>query len=655
MTSESPSDKPLSYCEVAFDLPVAQNFTYAVEGMCLVPGKRVQAPFGRGYKTGVVVAAPVTPPQGIEIKTLKKILDQETLFGRWSLDLAQWMSRQYLCRLGQALALMLPSAQRKREVPFPEVVTIAAHQLTLNPEQLKARQAILASDRPFYLWGLTGTGKTEVFLQSATTILDAGQQVLYLVPEIALTWPLVKILRQRFGSQVAILHSALTPAQRLGEWRKIQTEQAKLVVGARSAVFAPFQNLGLIIIDEEHETSYKSGQTPRYHARQVAFYLAQKAGAKLVMGSATPSLESYHALLNETFAHARLTQRAAGGAPPRVLIVPRDSKSLFSAPLIEAIHQTAVEGRQSILFLNRRGYGSSFHCRTCGEDLLCRHCSVSLTWHKARGVLVCHLCGYQTAPVSLCPHCGSLDVGWSVPGTEHVMDDLSRLFPHLKSARVDSDTAGEDTPKLLEEFGQGKLDILVGTQMVAKGLDFPRVKLVGILNAEAGLSLPDFRASERVYALIRQVTGRAGRTHPDGLVILQSSRPDNTVIRWAAEGQDEEFWKQELSLRQLLDFPPYSRLIRFVARSFQDALAQKTAESLAQELGPNSWFQAEGGEILGPSECAIAKQSAQYRYQVLLRAHNFPLLHTAAKNALERIRLSRDVHLEVDIDPLQLL
>ena len=649
------SENEIFYCEVAFDLPLTQNFTYKFEGPALTPGQRVKAPFGRAQKNGVVVASPVQPPQGFEAKTITKILDQDSLFGRWSLELALWMSRHYLCPLGQTLALMLPSAQRKREVSFPEVVNIADHQLTLNPEQAQAHQALLASDKPFYLWGLTGTGKTEVFLQAASAILEAGQQVLYLVPEIALTWPLVKILRQRFHSQVAILHSALTPSQRLSEWRKIQTGEASLVVGARSAVFAPFQTLGLIIIDEEHETSYKSGQTPRYHARQIAFYLAQKSGAKLVMGSATPSLESYYALSTGSFAFARLTKRAAGGAPPRVQIVPRDPKSLFSPQLIEAIHQTATEGKQSILFLNRRGYGSSFHCRTCGEDLLCHRCSVSLTWHKARGVLICHLCGYQTVPVSTCPQCGSLDVGWSVPGTEHVMDDLARLFPHLKCARVDSDTAGEETPQVLEDFGKGKIDILVGTQMVAKGLDFPRVKLVGILNAEAGLSVPDFRASERVYALIRQVTGRAGRTHPDGEVILQSSRPDNTVIRWAAEGQDEKFWQQELSLRKMLDFPPFSRLIRLVVRSFQEHLAQTLASTLADMIRQYDWFQEEGGEILGPSVCAIAKQSDQHRYQVLLRAHKFPVLHSAAKGALEQIRIPREVHIEVDLDPQQLL
>jgi primosomal protein N' (replication factor Y) len=648
------------YIQVAFDLPLNLTFTYSLNQENPLPplGARVLVPFGSGQKKGFVVESPsLSPSTERTIKVVSKIVDKESLFGPWTLDLARWLSSHYLCSLGQAIATLLPSAKREKNLDFFEIPQAADHDLSLNAEQQEALKAILSEEKkPVYLWGLTGTGKTEVFLQAARNVLNSGRQVLYLVPEIALTWPLISTLIKRFGDRVAVLHSHLTASQKLGEWTRIRDGKADLVVGARSAVFAPLRNPGLFIVDEEHETSYKSGQTPRYHARQVVFHLANITGAKVVMGSATPSLESVWAMKAGIFRQLRLTSRPAGGAMPEVhLVNMAGSKGIFSSELIEAIHQTHTQGRQTILFLNRRGFGASFFCRTCGENLLCQNCSVALTWHKSRNILLCHFCGWQTKPVTSCPNCGSLDVGWSSIGTERVEEELTSLFPNLRIARLDSDTTGQHdhTPHVLSAFRNRELDLLLGTQMVAKGLDFPEVKLVGILNADMGLSIPDFRSAERVYALVRQVAGRAGRFHPDGLVLVQTLRPRSNVLVKAAQGLDEEFWDEELAIRKELGFPPFVRLARILIRSAWPDNAKESAQNLVKELRIQPSL--DDAEILGPSECAVAVQAGQHRFQILLRASQFAPLHHALSQVLSVFRPPKDVRIEIDFDPIHLM
>jgi primosomal protein N' (replication factor Y) len=646
--------------EVVFNLPVNRRFTYAVPGgETAEVGLRVIAPFGSRSLVGFVVGTGSEPPEGVpEIKEFRRRIDARPLFDQRLLELADWLSGMYLCSLGEALSAMLPGGRREVAGDEPGGEPLLARELSLSAEQQRAIESIAkAGQGLFYLYGVTGSGKTEVFLQVAAAILARGRGVIYLVPEIALTHQVVEQFAARFGSTVAVLHSGLTPSQRLQEWLRVADRQARLVIGARSAVFAPVPELGLIVIDEEHEGSYKSGTTPRYHARQVAMHRAQAEQAALVMGSATPSLEAWQAMRTGRLSSFDLPERLSGGRMPEVRIQDLKGESVpLSRPLMTEIRRTHEAGRQTILFLNRRGFAYFFHCRSCGYEMKCRHCSVSLTYHKQRNSMVCHYCGFRTEPVTVCPECGSMDVGYTGFGTERIEEELGRLFPELTVRRIDTDAVRrrQSLRAVLEEFRSGGIDILLGTQMVAKGLNFPGVKLVGIVSADTGLRLPDFRAAERTFDLIVQVSGRAGRFHPDGMVIVQTYLPQNETIRLAAKADLEEFYRRELEVRRELGFPPFTRLIRLVFRSRSATKSLAAAKQFArrvpvQEPGPGAV------EVLGPAECPLAVMSGNTRTQVLLRSPDFRRLHAAARSALEGLDVPGGVYVEVDVDPVSLL
>ena len=642
--------------EVVFNLPVDRRFTYAAPpDLEVKAGMRVTAPFGSRRLLGYVVADGVQAPPGLaEIKQVLRRIDTQPLFGPRELSLAQWLSGMYLCSLGEALAAMLPGG--RREVVGEELAEEleAEAEIQLSSDQVQAVERLSeAREGMFYLHGVTGSGKTEVFLRAAASVLARGRSVIYLVPEISLTHQVVETFSRRFGSQIAVLHSGLSPSRRLNEWGRLRDGLAHLAIGARSAVFAPVRDLGLVVIDEEHEGSYKSGTTPRYHARQVAMHRARAEGAVLVMGSATPSLEAWHSIKEGRIPCLTLGQRMSGGRLPEVRVRGLAGESVpLSRPLIEEIRRTHEEGRQTILFLNRRGFAYFFHCRSCGYEMKCRQCSVALTFHKQRGQMVCHYCGFRTAPITVCPECGSLEVGYSGFGTEKIEEELARLFPDLTVRRIDTDAVQQRGAlrRLLDEFRSGRIDILVGTQMVAKGLNFPGVKLVGIVLADSGLHLPDFRSAERTFGLIVQVSGRAGRYHPDGIVVVQTYMPANRTIALAAQGRLEEFYAEELENRRAMGFPPYTRLIRVVFRSRNPAKAQQAAADFVRPL------EAGGGvELLGPAECPLAVIAGNSRTQVLLRCPDFARVHAAAHRALRSFTPPAGVYLEVDVDPVSLL
>jgi primosomal protein N' (replication factor Y) len=646
--------------EVVFNLPVNRRFTYAVPaGQAAEMGVRVIAPFGSRSLLGYVVGARSEPPEGVaEIKEFRRRIDERPLFDQRLLDLAAWLSGMYLCSLGEALAAMLPGGRREVAGDEPGEEALPARELDLSAAQKQAIESIAAAQKGlFYLYGVTGSGKTEVFLRISASMLAGGRGVIYLVPEIALTHQVVEQFSARFGPTVAVLHSGLTPSQRLQEWLRVADRQARLVIGARSAVFAPVPELGLIVIDEEHEGSYKSSTTPRYHARQVAMHRASNEGAVLLMGSATPSLEAWQAMRTGRITAFRLPERLSGGRMPEVRIQDLNGESVpLSRPLMAEIRRTHEAGRQTILFLNRRGFAYFFHCRSCGYEMKCRHCSVSLTYHKQGNRMVCHYCGFRTAPIKVCPECGSVEVGYTGFGTERIEEELARLFPDLTVRRIDTDAVRrrQSLRPILEEFRAGRIDILLGTQMVAKGLNFPGVKLVGIVSADTGLRLPDFRAEERTFDLIVQVSGRAGRFHPDGTVIVQTYLPRNETIRLAARSALEEFYERELGSRRELGFPPFTRLIRLVFRSRSASKSMAAAEAFArrvpaQEAGPKAV------EVLGPAECPLAVISGNARTQVLLRSTDFGRLHAAARAALESLGTVPGVYVEVDVDPVSLL
>lgn len=666
------------YIDVVLNLPLNQAFTYheplkiseedknASEDVLF--GRRVEVRFGNRRMTGIVTALydtlPPTCSVGEEkIRAAAKYVDTEPVLTRELYESAKWVSRYYLTAIGEAVFAMIPSGKRESDASgfsFSDTED-SFEKKNLSGEQQAAVNGILDGDEKrlfHYLYGKTGSGKTEVFLSAAEKILEKNKGVIYLVPEIGLTPQVVKAVVRRFGNTAAVLHSELTPSQRLSEWRRTLHREARIVIGARSAVFAPVPDLGMIVIDEEHDASYKAGSTPRYHARQVAMHRCTTLGIPLVMGSATPSLEAWSAMENGTIKRHTLTQRLAGGAMPEIksvnLSLEQNKENCLSRELKERMKAALAEKRQIILFLNRRGFTHFFRCSSCGFEMKCKNCSVSMTYHKAENRLRCHYCGYSIQPPHQCPKCGSLDVGYSGFGTEYIEAEVKATFPNEKILRVDTDSVSHkgELQEKLDAFRKGEYSILLGTQMVAKGLNFPALKLVGVILADSSLHLPDFRASERTFALITQVAGRAGRFFPDGEVIVQSYSPDMEPIALAVKGDIDTFYANEIKQRKVLGFPPFVRMLRLVFRSSVPGAAEKAAEGAAVILRKNK---IPGTDIMGPAECPIELVAGNWRHQILLRGKNIGALQKMASNLLNGYTAPQNVYIESDVDPVSLL
>jgi len=477
----------------------------------------------------------------------------------------------------------------------------------------------------FLLLGVTGSGKTEVYLQAMARCIAQGRQAIVLVPEIALTPQTVKRFRGRFD-RVAVLHSGMTDTERAGTWRRIRAGEADVVIGPRSAVFAPVPRLGLLVVDEEHETSFKQQNAPRYHARDVGLVRAQACGAVVVLGSATPALESYHNALEGRYGLLDLPRRVGGRSLPSVQIVDRTSgeeqqrgRSHIGRTLEIRMREALQAGGQVILLQNRRGYATSVACPRCGFLVECEHCDITLTFHRGAAIAMCHLCGHERRVPSACPDCALPRLDFRGVGTQTVEEELATRFPDARVARMDSDSmatrdAYED---VLGRFDAGAIDILVGTQMIAKGLDFPNVRLVGIVSADTALALPDFRAAERTFSLLAQVAGRAGRGDEDGRVVVQTTMPTHPAIVLAAEQDYVKFARAALEDRAQFGYPPYRRLLRVVVRG-RDGAAVATRAGLLQKRIVGA---ASGAtEILGPAIPPIARVQGLHRQQVIVKA-----------------------------------
>ena len=660
----------MAYIDVVLNIPLGGSFTYKAN--CPVEvGFRAEVYFGSRKKkmTGFIIKVHeegYKPDyEESKIKEIIRLVDKEPIFNQDQVELAKWISAYYLCSEGEALSAMIPSGKRGTEFSLgfeDDSSSYITH--TLSEEQEKAANDIIKieDNKLFhYLFGQTGSGKTEVFLTAAEKVLAKGKGVIYLVPEISLTHQVIETVTARFGKTVAVLHSGLTASQKLTEWKRILKKEARVVIGARSAIFAPVPDLGLIIIDEEHDSSYKSGNSPRYHGRQVAMKRCMDLHIPLVMGSATPSVEAYELMNRGTLVKHTLSKRLSGGKPPAIEIVnlgkPETKKvsNSISEKLYQEILQAKNEGRQSILFLNRRGFTHFFKCNTCGEDLKCKNCSVSLTYHKSENRLKCHYCGWSVYPPKSCPKCNSLDVGYSGFGTEFIEEEVRSLFPDFTVDRIDTDNLSDKNAlqQKIADFKAGKIDILLGTQMVAKGLNFPGLKLVGVISADTGLTLPDFRASERTFSLITQVAGRAGRYFPDGKVIVQSFNPYHPAISCACKNDIEGFYSSEIENRKILYFPPFSRMIRIVFRSANEMASKTSAQSFGKHL--ETYNQNGDFEILGPSECALKKIALNYRYQILLRGDSITTLQKIVSMVMYNYKTAANVYIEIDIDPTNLL
>ena len=651
----------IRYAQVSVPVPLKSEFTYSFdsEAMDVKPGVRVIVPFKQRKIQGYVISvSDEKPDAGFAIKGIQRVVDKEPLFDKKDYELAVWMEKFYFSSRGEILDTMIPGG--KKDTNFGGLdadEAIERPDVTLSEEQENAVRTVMETEgRMYYLFGVTGSGKTEVFLRCAEKVIEQGGQVIYLVPEITLTHQLALQVLKRFKNNVAILHSGLTDSQRIAQWRKIKRGEVSLVIGARSAVFAPFGNLKMIIIDEEHENSYKSGNAPRYHARQVAQKRITDCGGKLLMGSATPSLEAWSLMKDPSkMVRIDLTKRVGGGSMPRIEIADMvKEEGLFSTLLQDRMTRTLADGKQVILFLNRRGFSYYFHCRSCGYELKCPHCDVAMTYHKRRNILQCHYCGHHQKPITVCPECGSMDVMYSGFGTEQVEQELQRLFPLYRVARLDTDTVSSDRTviqKTLDAFRKGDIQILLGTQMVAKGLNFPNVRLVGIVMADSGLLIPDFRAEERTFDLLVQVSGRSGRSDSQGEVVIQTRMKDSPAITFASRGDVQAFFDQELAIRRETSFPPFSRMVNIVFHSSNATAARTSADAFAKEL--RNVFKST--KVYGANECPIEKIRESYRFQVLLRSTSVSDMLCGLSSVVSSFKLPYNVAMDIDVDPIDLL
>jgi primosomal protein N' (replication factor Y) (superfamily II helicase) len=535
----------------------------------------------------------------------------------------------------------------------------------LMPEQTEAVRRISGavssgSFGVFLLHGVTGSGKTEVYLHAIKELSREGKGSIVLAPEIALTPQLLSRFRKRFGDRVAVLHSGLTDRERADEYRRIQSGQVDVAVGARSAVFAPFKDVGLIIVDEEHENSYKQDEGLRYHARDVAIMRAKFRNAVAVLGSATPSLESYYNAKSGKYQYLRLAVRVDHRPMPEVEII--DVKALpknelYSPRLLSDIRQRLERNEQTLLLLNRRGFSSVLICRECGAAVKCPSCSVSLTYHKSELKLKCHYCGFLTTPPDKCPACNGIELALIGSGTQKIEEELQTLFPAARMRRMDSDAVkGRDAyDKLLQQVDRLEVDILLGTQMIAKGHDFPAVTLVGVVDADVGLNLPDFRSAEKTFQLITQAAGRAGRGEAAGEVIIQTMNPNHYSIRHSRTHDYEGFYNEELVFRTELGYPPIGRIIKLEFKSARESLAAEAAKTAQNRI--RNLMRGKDTVLLGPAPAPISRLRGQYRFQLLLLSQKREAIRRLAaegKNAVEE-KYGRKCKVIIDVDPVNLM
>jgi primosomal protein N' (replication factor Y) (superfamily II helicase) len=552
--------------------------------------------------------------------------------------------------------------------PYAEREFARKTALTLTVEQESAISPVLSSienqqHKVFLLYGVTGSGKTEIYLQSIQEVLKKGKEAIVLVPEIALTPQMVTRFKERFGDYVAVMHSGLSAGEKYDEWRKIQRKEVKVVVGARSAIFAPFENLGIIIIDEEHETSYKQEENPRYHARDVAIQRAKTYDCPVVLGSATPSLESFARAQKGRYTLLTLPKRMNNQDLPTVEIVDMreelrtGNRSMFSVKLFEKLKDRIEKKEQTVLFLNKRGHSSFVMCRDCGYVMNCPHCDITLTYHRYNEQMKCHYCGHEDRVPTICPECNSEHIRYFGTGTQKVEEELNKLLPEARVIRMDVDTTGRkgSHEKLLTAFQDGQADILLGTQMIAKGLDFPNITLVGVLSADTMLHLPDFRASEKTFQLLTQVSGRAGRHQLPGEVVIQTYTPEHYSVELAGTQDYDRFYQQEMMVRKVHQYPPFYYLSLVTISHAELMKVVSVTEKIAKFISSRLTKEA---VVLGPVASPIPRINDRYRYQCLIKYKKEPELNNALKAILDHYQQEMGtggLQISVDLNPYILM
>lgn len=663
------------YSDVAVCLPLSRTFVYRADRP-IETGCRVVVPFRKREVEGFVVAMKETAP-GVEALPITKVIDAHPLLRPEIFSLCRWIAEYYVAPLGEVLKGALPPGITAKHVERgnEDVSLWRGRQRNgetppfsgpkLTSDQARALKTIVDTRdfHPILLHGVTGSGKTEIYMRAAEHFLEAGRTSLILVPEIGLTPQLTGRFAERFPGKTAILHSSLTKRQRIDEWLRIQRGEAPIVIGTRSAVFAPLVNVGFIVVDEEHETSYKQEEVPRYNARDTAVMRAKLAGAVVVLGSATPSMESFRNAETKKYERVPLTARVEDRALPAVEIVNmREEYSaagkqvIFSRSLLQAISVRLERREQTMILLNRRGYAAFLLCRHCGFTFQCNACSVAMTYHRAIDKLLCHYCGLARRPPAHCSECDSEYVHYVGEGTERLEEELREIFSDARIGRVDRDTMRHlrDYERVLGGFRNGEIDILVGTQMIAKGHDFPRVTLVGVIGADAPLSLPDFRAAERTFQLLTQVAGRSGRGHQPGEVVIQSYFPDHYTFQLAVNQRFEDFFARESRYRKAMFYPPFTSLAGIMVTDRDPGRAVRLAREVGDFLDS---LRSDAIRILGPAPAPLERIKRVHRHQLLIKSSSRPALHRmleALQQYIEEKKIG-PTKVIIDVDPISLL
>lgn len=641
-------------------------------------GQAVSVPFGRRKENlkAYVVGFSSYLEEGIKPKAIDEILEYQPLFTNEYLKLLDWVSTYYYCDIQTVLNTALPQKFFEKNVKkyrkpkikneIFEISKIKTNN-TLSKEQKKVYDEIKKiNPKTSLIYGITGSGKTEIYFKLMEDAIKEGKNVIFLAPEIALVSQLVIRTTEHFGADsIAIWHSSITEAEKYETWKKLRNNEIKILFGARSAIFAPIQNLGLIIIDEEHDSSYKQNMpNPRYNAKDVAKKLCELYDAKLILGSATPSIESYYEAVN-TNSLFTLKERYNNASLPKVVVVDMRQErfernyTLFSKTLVENTKKTIENGNQAIFLINRRGFATYTQCLECGKVVECKKCAIPLIYHAQTNSYKCHYCNYELKAPIRCPSCNSEALENFGAGSQKVELQAREIFKDYRIERLDSDSLSKKNEhiKILKRFQNKEIDILIGTQMIAKGLDNKNVTLVGVINADLSFNLPDYRSSERGFSILTQVAGRSGRGEEEGKVIFQTYNEDNIFLKDAQNQDYENFYKSEIELRKLFDYPPYSKMIRIILSSKNEYRAEKSA--LEIELHLSEYLKKlsldETILVLGPSPCVINKIKDEYRFNILIKNKIDELGHKTVLRFLKSIKLPSDIKLTVDIDPLDIL
>jgi len=683
------------YAKVAIPAPTHAAFSYAVPEDCaseVRAGARVVVSFRRRLTVGFVLDTMDEAPSHIDankIKPIESVLG-DAVFSPRMCEWLSWLASYYCAPIGEVCRSALPKRLTQLKPPKttrPSVPRELEHRgeqqdFVLTGDQQNALKLIndeldTKKPRPVLLYGVTGSGKTEVYLRLFERVVGEGKQAILLVPEIGLTPQLTARVIERFGEKVALMHSQLTDAQRHHQWERIRAGEANVVVGTRSGLFAPLLNLGAIVIDEEHDSSYKQDEGVLYHARDAAVMRGQIENAIVVMGSATPSIESFANVQGDKYRCCHLSERTGGGVLPDVHVIDmrhevarqkagdsekkRHEHASLSRELVDAIEATMSRGEQAMIFLNRRGFANFLICESCGHSFVCPNCDISLSYHRHPEKLLCHYCDYTVRPPTKCPSCEGIDIVPMGRGTERIEMELQELFPKVRIARLDRDTVAKATKRtsIFKQMHDGTIDILVGTQMIAKGHDFPNVTLVGIVSADVALHMPDFRAAERVFQLTTQVSGRAGRTSHGAKVMLQTFQPEHTSFEHARVHDFESFFANERVHREKLGYPPYVRLANVRMSATDSAKVDRQAHSIADELkNLCARMKLDGSvRLLGPAPAPMEKVRNRYRWQLLIKAPDARAMSAFLKQAHPAIRAfeRQGLRIAIDVDPINLL